>query len=102
MVRAIRISEKFFIDLNGHVGTTSAGFEMVHGGFRYDSRNQEEDEVLDFVVAFDLLIANTFFRKRESHLLTYSSGLVANTLVKLTLSPQEERITENAWIARDT
>ena len=31
-------------------------------------------EVLDFAVAFDLIIANTFFRKRESHLVTFSSG----------------------------
>ena len=54
---------KLFIgDLNGHVGTTSSGFEAVHGGFGYGSRNQEE-EVLDFAVAFDLMIANTFFRK---------------------------------------
>jgi hypothetical protein len=29
---------------------------------------------LDFAVTFDLLIANTFFRKRESQLVTYSSG----------------------------
>ena len=59
---------KLFIggDLNGYVGTTSAGFEAVHGGFGYGSRNQEGEEVLDFAVAFDLMIANTFFRKRIS------------------------------------
>jgi hypothetical protein len=75
LVRAIPSSEKLFIgDLNGHVGTTSAGFEAVHGGFGYGSRNQEGEEVLDFTVAFDLMIANTFFRKRESHLVTFSSG----------------------------
>ena len=41
MVRAIPSSEKLFIggDLNGHVGTTSAGFEAVHEGFGYGSRN---------------------------------------------------------------
>ena len=48
--------------------------EAVHGGFGYGSRNQEGAEVLDFAVAFDLMIANTFFRKRESHLVTFSSG----------------------------
>jgi hypothetical protein len=75
MVRAIPISEKLFIgDLNGHIGTTSASFKAVHGGFGYGSRNQEGDEVLDIAIAFDLLIANTFLRKRESHLLIYSSG----------------------------
>ena len=29
---------------------------------------------MDFAVAFDLMIGNTFFRKRESHLVTFSSG----------------------------
>ena len=70
------VERSFFIggDLNEHVGTTSAGFEAVHEGFGYDSRNQEGKEVLDFAVAFDLMIANAFFRKRESHLMTFSSG----------------------------
>ena len=76
LIKAVPSSEKLFTggDLNGHVGTTSAGFEAVHGGFGYGSRNQEGEEVLDFAVAFDLMIANTFFRKRESHLVTFSSG----------------------------
>jgi hypothetical protein len=75
MVRAIPISEKFFVgDLNGHVGTTSVGFNAVHECFWYGSRNQEGEELLDFALAFDLLIANTSFRKRESHLVVYSSG----------------------------
>jgi hypothetical protein len=65
MVRAIPITEKLFIeDLNGHVGT-SACFEVVHGGFRYNSRNQEGEEILDFVVAFGVLIAISFFRKSD-------------------------------------
>ena len=76
MVRAVPSSEKLFIggDFNGHVGTSSAGFEAVHGGFGYGSRNQEGEEVLDFAIAFDLMIANTFFHKRQSHLVIFSSG----------------------------
>jgi hypothetical protein len=61
-------------NLNGHVATTSAGFKTVHGGFEYGSKNQEGEKALDFAVTFDLLIADTFFRKREFHLVTYSSG----------------------------
>ena len=62
LVRAVPSSEKLFIggDLNGHVGASSVGFEVVHGGFGYGSRNQEGEEVLDFAIAFDLVIANTF------------------------------------------
>ena len=43
LIRVVSSSEKLFIggDLNGHVGTTSAGFEAVHGGFGYGGRNQE-------------------------------------------------------------
>ena len=42
LIRAVPSSEKLFIvDLNGHVCTTSAGFEAVHGGFGYGSRNKE-------------------------------------------------------------
>jgi hypothetical protein len=47
---------------------------VAHGGFGYGSRNQEGEDVLDFATAFDLMIANTFFRKRESHLVTFRSG----------------------------
>ena len=75
LVRAVPSSEKFFIggDLNGHVGTSSAGFEAVHGSFGYGIRNQEGEKVLDFAIAFDLMIISTFFRKRQSHLVTFSS-----------------------------
>jgi exonuclease III len=43
MVNVVPISEKLFMggDLNGHVGATNVGFERVHGGFGYGSRNQE-------------------------------------------------------------
>jgi hypothetical protein len=75
MVRAVPTNEKLFIggDLNGHVGSTNAGYELAHGGFGYGSRNQGED-ILDFAVAYNLVIANTFFRNRDSHLVTFSSG----------------------------
>ena len=76
MVRSVPNSEKLFLggNFNGHVGTTSGGFQRVHGGFGYGERNQEEEDILNFVVAYDLMIANTFFRKRHSHLGTFSSG----------------------------
>jgi hypothetical protein len=75
MVRAVPTNEKLFIggDLNGHVGSTNVGYELAHGGFGYGSRNQGEG-ILDFAVAYNLVIANTFFRKRDSHLVTFSSG----------------------------
>ena len=55
-------------------GATNVGFERVHGGFGYGSRSQEGEDVLNFALAYDLLIANTLFRKSESHLVTFCSG----------------------------
>jgi hypothetical protein len=46
----------------------------MHGGFRYESRNQEGEDVLSFTLSYDLIIVNTIFRKRVSHLVTFSSG----------------------------
>jgi hypothetical protein len=76
LVSSVPISEKLFIggDLNGHVGSTRVGFDGVHGGFGYGSWNQEGDGILNFTLAYDLIIANTLFTKRVSHLVTFSSS----------------------------
>ena len=52
MVRNVHSSEKLFIggDFNGHVGSSSGGFERVHGGFGFGSRNQEGEDILNFVL----------------------------------------------------
>jgi hypothetical protein len=76
LVSSVPISEKLFIggDLNGHVGSTRVGFDGVHRGFGYVSRNQEGEGILNFALAYDLFITNTLFRKRVSHLVTFTSG----------------------------
>jgi hypothetical protein len=76
MVRAVPTNDKLFIgaDLNCHVCSTNVGYELARGGFRYGSRHQEGEDILDFAVAYNLVIANTFFRKRYSHFVTFSSG----------------------------
>jgi hypothetical protein len=67
IVRGVSSSEKLFIgvDLNGHVGTVRGGFKRVYGGFGYDEQNQEGENILNFVIAYDLMVANTFFRKKN-------------------------------------
>jgi hypothetical protein len=64
----VSVSEKLFIggDLNGYVGSTRVGFNRVHGGFGYGSRNQEGEGILNFALAYDLIVANTLFRKSLS------------------------------------
>jgi hypothetical protein len=92
LVSSVPISEKLFIggDLNGHVGSTRVGFKGVHGGFRYESRNQEGEGILNFALAYDLIVANTLFRKRVSHLVTFSSGQYCSQ-IDFILTRREDR-----------
>ncbi|XP_071709338.1 uncharacterized protein [Rutidosis leptorrhynchoides] len=61
-------------DLNGHIGTNFEGYPGVHGGFGYGVRNEEGLSILDFAVAHDLVIANSFFKKTNAQLATFHSG----------------------------
>lgn len=61
-------------DWNGHVGVAAAGYESVHGGNGWGTRNAEGERVLEFAVSCDLVVGNTCFKKRASHLITYQSG----------------------------
>ncbi|KAL6561231.1 hypothetical protein OROMI_016832 [Orobanche minor] len=76
VVERIPMSEKLIIggDLNGHVGVSRDGFESVHGGFGFGDRNEAVNDILDFALAYDLGIMNTWFEKRDSHLVTYRNG----------------------------
>jgi hypothetical protein len=75
LVSSVPITEKLFIggDLNGHIGSTRVGFDGVHGGFGYGSRNQEGVGISNFALACDLIVANTLFRKRVSYLVSFSN-----------------------------
>lgn len=75
-LRTIDVSETVLLggDLNGHVGAERDGFPDIHGGNGFGSRNEDGERILTWAEAHDLAITNTFFRKRESHLITYESG----------------------------
>ena len=64
-MQGIPIEEKFFIrgDFNGHVGTSRSGFENLHGGSDFGDRNEVGNSILDFVVSYDMIIENTWFKK---------------------------------------
>ena len=61
-------------DLNGHIGAATDGYAGVHGGFGYGVRNDEGRSILEFARAHDLVVVNSFFKKREVHLITFQSG----------------------------
>jgi len=47
---------------------------MVLGGFGYGERNSDGVLIFDFAVAYELSIVNSYFRKKEEHLVTFKSG----------------------------
>ncbi|GKB13220.1 craniofacial development protein 2, partial [Tanacetum coccineum] len=61
-------------DLNGHIGAATEGYAGVHGGFGYGVRNEEGRAILDFAIAHDLVVVNSYFKKRDHHLVTFQSG----------------------------
>ncbi|XP_019227685.1 PREDICTED: craniofacial development protein 2-like [Nicotiana attenuata] len=67
-------------DFNGHIGSTTGGYGEMHGGFGYGDRNGGGTSLLDFAKAFEMVIANSSFSKREEHLITFQS-VVAKTQI---------------------
>ncbi|XP_071740786.1 uncharacterized protein [Rutidosis leptorrhynchoides] len=61
-------------DLNGHIGAEAEGYEGAHGGFGFGPRNKEGRSILEFSIAHELVVANSFFKKRDAQLATFYSG----------------------------
>ena len=69
-------------DLNAHVGSERQGYENVLGAEGWGSRNEEGRKLLDFCKRNGLVVGNSWFRKKESHKVTwYSSDLTKKSLV---------------------
>ena len=75
-MQAVPRSERLVVagDLNGHVGRDRDGYEGVHGGHGLGVRNEEGIKIMDFATAYQMRLMNTYYTKRENHLVTYNSG----------------------------
>ena len=75
-MRTILEDEKVFIvgDFNEHIVRDAGNYNSVHGGFGFGARNESGENLLEFVLAKLLVIANSIFRKKDEHLITYKSG----------------------------
>ena len=79
-------------DWNGHIGPAGTEYREVHGGMGYgrSEPDVEGERILEYALAFDLLLGNTCFKKRDSHLITYKSGNAA-TQIDFILFPRAMR-----------
>ncbi|XP_070028580.1 uncharacterized protein [Nicotiana sylvestris] len=87
IVRNIPPTKRLFIgvDFNGHIGAVAGSYGEVHGGFGFGDRNGGGTSLLDFAKAFELVIANSTFPKREEHLVTFRSSTVKTQIDYLLL-----------------
>ncbi|XP_047257656.1 craniofacial development protein 2-like [Capsicum annuum] len=94
MVRGVPSNEKLFIrgDFNGHIGSSSRGYDDVHGGYRFGVRNVEGVTLLDFARAFRLVVGNFNFPKKEVHLTTFYSSMSKTQIVFLFLKKGDRGI----------
>ncbi|KAK3558644.1 hypothetical protein QTP86_022969, partial [Hemibagrus guttatus] len=76
VMESIPMGERVVIgaDFNGHVGEGNRGDEEVIGKFGVKERNLEGQMVVDFAKRMDMAVVNTYFQKREEHMVTYKSG----------------------------
>ena len=76
VMRKVPQQEKVYVgaDLNGHVGKGGGGSGDVVGGHGFGQRNNGGARIVAWAQAFNLGIMNTFFVKKEEHLVTYKSG----------------------------
>lgn len=67
LVRRISHIEKLIIegDFNGHIGTSSGDYDGVYDGFDFGVRNRGGTSLLDNAKAFELVIANSCFQKKD-------------------------------------
>ncbi|XP_019266632.1 PREDICTED: craniofacial development protein 2-like [Nicotiana attenuata] len=100
IVHSIPPSERLFMggDFNGHIGSSAGGYTEVHGGFGFGERNGGCTLLLDFAKAFDLVIANSSFSKREEHLVTYQSSVAKTQIDYLLLRKYDRRLCEDCKV----
>ncbi|VFQ67678.1 unnamed protein product [Cuscuta campestris] len=93
VIVGLPLTEKVIIggDFNGHIGDSAEGFEDVHGGFGFGSRNPAGVSLLEFARASDMLVANSCFPKRDDHLATFVSG-VGTTQIDYLLMRRCDRV----------
>lgn len=68
MIKSILNSENVIVgdDLDGHIGSNNYGFELVQGGYGFIHKDEAREYILEFALAYDLCISNTFFMKSEN------------------------------------
>jgi len=85
-------------DMNGHAGSSSVGYDGMHGGFGYGDRNADGSRILEFADGLNLVICNTLFMKQESQLVTYAAGPVKSMLDYIIVRQEDKAKVRNVKV----
>ena len=69
LIESVSKQEKIILgaDLNEHVGQGKLGGEEIMGRYGARTRNKEGSMVVEFAKRMDLVIFNTYFKKKDEH-----------------------------------
>ena len=72
LIESIPIQERIVLgaDLDGHVGKGNIRDEEIMGRYAVGTRNKEGSMVVDFAKRMDLVVVNTYFKKKDEHRVT--------------------------------
>ena len=76
-------------DFNAHIGAAETGDEESVGRFGWGTRNREGQDLVEMVRRNGLAVAGTFCQKKESHKITYRSGMHKTELDLLVVRQQQ-------------
>ena len=102
ILKAIPTEERTYLcgDFNAHIGKEANGFEGVHGGQGYGSRNNEGLKMLEVLDAFDMTVCNTWFKKAAKDLVTYSSGNAKTCIDMFVVKGQHRKEVQNVKVIK--
>ena len=97
VIQKVPHSKKLFIgrDFNGHIGEDKDRYDTAHGGFGYGKRNNGGISVMDFAVAYELVEVNSYFKKKEDHLVTFESGSIKAQIDYFLIRADNQRLCKN-------
>ena len=76
-------------DFNVHVGVAETGDGESIGRYGWGTRNREGHDLVEMVMGNGMVVAGSFFQKRDSHKVTYRSGNHKRELDLLVVSRQQ-------------
>jgi len=75
------------------------GYETIHSGFGYGQRNNGGLLILDFAIAFKLIIANSYFKKKEGYLVTFKGGITKTQIDYFPIQVNNRRICKDCKVS---